>query len=220
MAQENRTEYRNHVIWTRSYELNTGEWVPKAVVLFPPEEGAGEEELISPGESPFLSHEEADEHALVMSQKWVDQKLANSVASDYAQGPSMHASFERPFKPVELTAAMVKSFALHAIAQQLMTEKAFTEHGRDGLTLVRGEGLTLVLTAVQEGKVCEKHTSMGPTAIIVLSGTISLVIEGMEEKISLESGAVVALAEHVVHVIEAHTDSTFLTIIGEQEMPS
>jgi quercetin dioxygenase-like cupin family protein len=220
MMQEARTEYRNHVIWMRSYELKTGEWVPRAVVLFPPEEGAGEEELISPGESPMLSCEEADEHALLMSRKWVDQKLANSVASEHWQVPSLQASFERPFKPVALTAAMVKSFALDALAQQLMTEKAFTEHGRDGLTLVRGEGLTLVLTVVQEGKVCEKHTSIGPTSIIVLSGAIALVMEGMAEKIFLESGSVVAVANHMVHVIEAHADSTFLTIIGEQEMPS
>ena len=81
MIQENRTEYRNHVIWIRSYELGTGVWVPKAVVLFPPEEGAGEEELISPAETPLPSREEADEYALVMSQKWVDQKLASSPRS-------------------------------------------------------------------------------------------------------------------------------------------
>lgn len=215
MTQEHRTEYRSHVIWMRSYELKTGEWVPRAVVLFPPEEGAGEEEVISPGESPILSCEEADEHALVMSQKWVDQKLAHSVASDHWQAPSV-ASFERPFKPIELAAAMVKSFALHALAQQLMTEKAFTEHGRDGLTLIRGEGLTLVLTVVQKGKICEKHTSIGSTAIIVLSGTIALVMEGMAEKIFLETGSVVTVADRMVHVIEAHADSTFLTIMGEQ----
>jgi hypothetical protein len=75
MAQDNRIEYRHHVIWLQSYELKTGGWVPKAVVLCPREEGAGEEELLTPGETPWLSHEEADEHALIMSQKWIDQKL-------------------------------------------------------------------------------------------------------------------------------------------------
>jgi hypothetical protein len=76
MLQEDRIEYRDHVIWLRSYELATGGWVPRAVVLFPAEEGGGEEDLRTPGESPLLSREEADEHALVMSRQWVDEKLA------------------------------------------------------------------------------------------------------------------------------------------------
>jgi hypothetical protein len=45
-------------------------------VLFPAEEGGGEEDLRTPRESPLLSREEADEHALVMSRQWVDEKLA------------------------------------------------------------------------------------------------------------------------------------------------
>ncbi len=80
MTQENRIEYRNHVIWLRSYELTTGGWVPRAVILFPPEEGGKEEELTTPGASPLLSCEEADEHALTMSRQWIDQKLAQHEA--------------------------------------------------------------------------------------------------------------------------------------------
>ena len=45
MAQEERIEYRNHVIWLRSYELAAGGWVPRAVILFPSEEGGGEEDI-------------------------------------------------------------------------------------------------------------------------------------------------------------------------------
>jgi len=70
----------------------------------------------------------------------------------------MRTTIERPFKPTDLNAIATESFALLTLAQQLMSDKAYTEHGRAGLTLVRSEGLTLVLTVVRAGRACEQHT--------------------------------------------------------------
>jgi hypothetical protein len=76
MTQHDRIAYRDYIIWLRSYELATGGWVPKAVVLFPADKGGGEEELLTPGASPLLSREEADAHARALSQQWIDEKIA------------------------------------------------------------------------------------------------------------------------------------------------
>jgi len=48
----------------------------------------------------------------------------------------MSEAFERPFRPVELTAATLTSFPLQAMAQQLMAEDAFQTSGRNALTLI------------------------------------------------------------------------------------
>jgi hypothetical protein len=52
----------------------------------------------------------------------------------------MYTSVERPFTPVALTAATAESFALLSLAAQLTTDKAYTEHGRAGLTLNQSTG--------------------------------------------------------------------------------
>jgi hypothetical protein len=76
MPQHDRLVYRDFVMWLRSYELATGGWVPKAVILFPADKGGGEEELLTPGGSPLPNREEADAHAHVMSQQWIDGTIA------------------------------------------------------------------------------------------------------------------------------------------------
>jgi len=128
----------------------------------------------------------------------------------------MYTSIERPFPPVALTGATAESFALLPLATQLTTDKAYTDHGRAGLTLVRGEALTLVLTAVQAGKTSDTITTEGPTALVVLSGALTVILEATADKMRLESGTVATLAPQLGHTIEAHTDSVFLTVIGEQ----
>ena len=128
----------------------------------------------------------------------------------------MKTSIERPFPPVTLTAAAAESFALLALAAQLTTEKAYTDHGRAGLTLVRSEALTVVLTAVQARKASDALTTEGPAALIVLAGSLSVLLEETADRMLLESGTAAMLAPPLLYTVEAHTDSVFLTVIGEQ----
>jgi hypothetical protein len=115
-----------------------------------------------------------------------------------------------------LTADTADAFALLPLAAHLTTDPAYTGHGRAGLTLVRGETLTMVLTAVQAGKASDVVATEGPTALLVLSGSLSLLLEETAEKIRLESDTVATLAPEMRYRIEAHTASVLLTIIGEQ----
>jgi quercetin dioxygenase-like cupin family protein len=126
----------------------------------------------------------------------------------------MRATFVRPFKPVELTTATVEAFDLHAMARQLMEEEPFEEHGRNAVTLIRGERLTMVLTVAKEGKVIQEHHAPGPTTVVVLLGSIILSTDGNGEKIPVGNGSAVAFSSDVSHTVEAEKDSAFLIIIG------
>jgi hypothetical protein len=52
---ESKVTYQHHTLWLRSYELKSGGWVSKAVVVIPEAEGNGEREL--QGESNFAALE-------------------------------------------------------------------------------------------------------------------------------------------------------------------
>ena len=57
---ESKITYEHYLIWLRSYELKSGGWVPRALVVVPSEEGNGEQELIEPGASTVSTREDAD----------------------------------------------------------------------------------------------------------------------------------------------------------------
>jgi hypothetical protein len=71
-----KLEYKRYVIWLSSYELKTGGWIARALVVLPTEEGNGQQELLYPGEATFPVREEADKQAFEMGQRWIDQRLA------------------------------------------------------------------------------------------------------------------------------------------------
>jgi hypothetical protein len=75
---ETRMAYKQHTLWLRSYELKSGGWVPRALVLVPEEEGNGEHEL--QGEATYALREEADEQAFLMGKQWIDRKAAGRIS--------------------------------------------------------------------------------------------------------------------------------------------
>lgn len=75
---ETKMAYKNHVLWLRSYELKSGGWVPRALVLLSEEEGNGEHEV--QGEAAFALREEADKQAFLMGKQWIDRKEAGNIS--------------------------------------------------------------------------------------------------------------------------------------------
>jgi hypothetical protein len=73
-----KIDYKGHVIWLSSYELKTGGWIPRALVVLPAAEGNGQQELLYPGEATFPVREEADKHAFAMGKQWIDRRLAGN----------------------------------------------------------------------------------------------------------------------------------------------
>jgi hypothetical protein len=72
---ESKMTYKNYLIWLRSYELQAGGWVPRAVVVIPAEEGNGEQDLHEPGASTGSTREEADTQALTLAKQWIDERV-------------------------------------------------------------------------------------------------------------------------------------------------
>jgi hypothetical protein len=73
---EAKIEHKGYVIWIRSYELKSGGWVPKALVVVPEAEGNGQHELQYPAEGVLPLREEADTQAVAMAKQWIDERLA------------------------------------------------------------------------------------------------------------------------------------------------
>jgi hypothetical protein len=75
-SSADKINYKDYVIWIRSYEMKAGGWVPKALVVVPEAEGNGQQELQYPAEATLALREEADAEALAMGKQWVDERLA------------------------------------------------------------------------------------------------------------------------------------------------
>jgi hypothetical protein len=73
---ERKIEYKGYVIWIQSYELKSGGWVPKALVVVPEAEGNGQQELQYPAEGILPLREEADTQAVAMAKRWIEERLA------------------------------------------------------------------------------------------------------------------------------------------------
>lgn len=128
----------------------------------------------------------------------------------------MTQAYSRPWTPHELVGRTVEGFDLDALAAQLRGEDAYRAHGRCGLTLARGEHLTLVLTVVRAGKSLEEPQPPGPVTMVLLTGRATLVPSDGGRRLPLAPGGAVAFAPAVAHQVEAEEDSTLLIVIGEK----
>ncbi len=124
----------------------------------------------------------------------------------------MNASFERPYRPVDLNISMTKAFPLMSMAEKLMREATFTTSGRASLTLARGDEMTVVLITLKAGAALKEHPAPATATVIALNGSIIFSTKATE--ISLEQGEAVTFTADVLHAVEAKEDSALLVIIG------
>jgi quercetin dioxygenase-like cupin family protein len=126
----------------------------------------------------------------------------------------MSQSYERPFRPTEITDSTVTSFSLLSMADQLMTEDALEKTGRNALTLARGNDITVVLMVLKEQSVLHEHTAPGPITVTALSGHLEFSTAPESEPLMLRTGDTAVCAAHLPHSVKALEDSTFLLVIG------
>jgi quercetin dioxygenase-like cupin family protein len=129
---------------------------------------------------------------------------------------AMSEAFERPFRPVELRDATLTSFPVQEMAQQLMTEEAFRTSGRNALTLVRDQNLTVVLTVLKAGAVLQEHHAPAPVTLLPLFGNFVLMADEGRKSTELSPGTTGAFSAHLEHRVEATQDSAFLIVMGGQ----
>ena len=124
----------------------------------------------------------------------------------------MNASYERPYRPVDLNATLTKGFPFMAMAENLMEEAEFAASGRASLTLARGDELTLVLVVMKAGTTLAEHSAPAAAVVVTLGGEI--IFTSSTDKITLEAGEGVTFTGDVLHSVHASEDSVFLIVIG------
>jgi quercetin dioxygenase-like cupin family protein len=79
---------------------------------------------------------------------------------------------------------------------------------RGGVTLVKQEGMSLVLTHLHEGGSLQEHATPGAATVQVLDGHVHVKIG--DETLDVPAGRIVAFSSRARHSVEALEDSTLL----------
>jgi quercetin dioxygenase-like cupin family protein len=86
------------------------------------------------------------------------------------------------------------------------------EHSRGGITLVKQQGMSLVVTHLPAGSSFKEHSAPGPTTVQVLDGNVRIRVG--DESIEASSGRLIAFQGGVRHSVDAIEDSTLLLTIN------
>jgi quercetin dioxygenase-like cupin family protein len=97
--------------------------------------------------------------------------------------------------------------------RQIKNEAAWKKNDRNAMTIYKTGGMRLVLVALHEDAVIEKHTTNGIVSVQVLDGEINFNTEG--QSYVLRKGEVIALHRNVPHSVAATKESVFLLTVAE-----
>ncbi|MDI3339457.1 MAG: cupin domain-containing protein [Sphaerobacter sp.] len=84
--------------------------------------------------------------------------------------------------------------------------------GRRAATLVKADGLRVVLVTMRRGAVLAEHTAPGPITIQALRGSFLVTVGAVER--SLPAGELISVGAQVPHAVRAVEDGAFLLTIG------
>lgn len=113
-------------------------------------------------------------------------------------------------------AATLARHALAPFLERMRDEQAIQKFGRDSITLVRDDGLDVVLVALKSGGTLAEHRAPGPITVLVLEGRIAFSANGQR----LEAGPheLVTLEAHAPHALEALEPSAVLITIAARKV--
>lgn len=121
-----------------------------------------------------------------------------------------HGSAERPARRL---AGPLLTFDLAGQSAQVRQEASWQQHGHDAKTLVKGQGLRVVLISLQAGAALAEHRAPGPITLHVLRGQVEVHAAG--QMVTLPVGQVLALEAGLPHAVQAVMESdVLLTLAG------
>ncbi len=94
--------------------------------------------------------------------------------------------------------------------EQLKHEDSWDKNDRNGITVYKTEGITIVLTCLHKGAVIEKNTIDGWLTVQVLEGEVDFTVK--EKTQELGRNQLVSLHPGVEHSIKANKESVLLLI--------
>jgi quercetin dioxygenase-like cupin family protein len=111
-----------------------------------------------------------------------------------------------------LDVGLLHVFALKQYTDALREEPEYVRHGRNGVTLVKTNGLRVLLEALRQGAELAEHRAPGPITVQVLEGEIRF--QTGEDTFRVRQGETLALPAGRPHSVEAVRDSAFLITIA------
>ena len=94
--------------------------------------------------------------------------------------------------------------------QQLKHEDTWDKNDRNGITVYKTDGITIVLTCLHRDAIVEKNSVNGWLTIQVLNGKVDFMIK--EKKVVLKKGQLITLHPDIEHTIHAKEDTELLLI--------
>ena len=96
---------------------------------------------------------------------------------------------------------------------KIKNEPAWENSDRNAMTVYKTEGMRIVLIALHQNAVMEKHSANGIVSVQVLNGEISFTTE--EATYNLTKGQMIALHRNVDHSLTAVKESVFLLTMAD-----
>lgn len=92
--------------------------------------------------------------------------------------------------------------------EQVKKEKAWEKNDRNGITIFKTDGMTMVITVLKEGAVIKDNTVNGYFTIQVLHGQLRM--ETLEGDADLNTDQLIAFHPGIPHSLEAKRDTVVL----------
>jgi quercetin dioxygenase-like cupin family protein len=97
--------------------------------------------------------------------------------------------------------------------KQIKSEPAWEKKDHNAMTIYKTNGMRIVLIALHENAVLEKHTTNGVISVHVLDGEINFNTE--DHSVSLIKDEIIALHRNVPHSVAAIKESVFLLTVTD-----
>lgn len=97
--------------------------------------------------------------------------------------------------------------------RQIKSEPAWEKNDRNAMTIYKTKGMRIVLIALHEDAVMEKHTTNGIISVQVLEGEINFNTE--DHSVDLKKDEMIALHRNVPHSVAAIKESVFLLTVTD-----
>ena len=96
--------------------------------------------------------------------------------------------------------------------RQIKEEPTWKNSDRNAMTIYKTAEMRMVLIALHEDAVIEKHLANGVISVQVLEGEINFIVNG--DSYNLKAGQVIALHRKVHHTVAAIKESVFLLTVA------
>lgn len=115
--------------------------------------------------------------------------------------------------------APVLIFDIPTLLAQIKRENTWQKGKRNAMTLLKDQGLRVVLVAMHAGKAISSHQAESPMSVQVVAGRLKFNTDS--ESVTLKKGQVLALQAGIRHDVEALEESAFLlTLATGQSHPA